>query len=98
MYFHRLKNIEALPDYKLKAEFLSGEIKIYDCKPLFEKEAFKLLENENFFRKVRVDSGGYGVIWNDEIDLAESELWINGKNIESQVAEDQSSYGKNIKE
>jgi hypothetical protein len=25
-----------------------------------------------------VDKHGYGIVWNDELDLSESELWING--------------------
>jgi hypothetical protein len=94
MYFHRIKNIEALENYQLKVEFVTGEIKRYDCRPLLEKEAFKELKNENLFRKVRVDTGGYGIVWSDEIDLSESELWINGKTENSQVADDITPYGK----
>ena len=92
MNFHRIKNIVALKNYQLKVEFITGELKIYDCKPLLEKDVFKALENENLFRKVKVDIGGYGIIWSDEIDLSESELWINGKTVESQVAEDKAYY------
>lgn len=36
-------------------------------------------KNEAFFKSVKVDSGGYGVSWNDDIDLSEYELWVNGK-------------------
>ena len=25
-----------------------------------------------------LDKHGYGIVWNDELDLSESELWING--------------------
>jgi hypothetical protein len=38
-----------------------------------------VLENESFFRQVKVDAGGYGISWSDTIDLSESELWLNGK-------------------
>jgi hypothetical protein len=31
------------------------------------------------FQQARVEPHGYAVIWNDEIDLAESKLWINGE-------------------
>jgi hypothetical protein len=40
---------------------------------------FKALENEAFFRSVKVDSGGYGVSWDDAVDLSEYELWVNSK-------------------
>jgi len=39
---------------------------------------FKELENEELFNKVRVDLGGYGIIWNEEIDLSSEEIWANG--------------------
>jgi hypothetical protein len=30
------------------------------------------------FRCVKTDHGGYGISWNDEIDLSELELWLHG--------------------
>ena len=41
-------------------------------------DAFRPLKDEAFFKNVRVDSAGYGIIWNDYVDLSESELWVNG--------------------
>ena len=78
MSYERIRDIEVLEDYLLRVKFYNEVIKIYDCKPLLEKDVFKPLKNESFFKRVKVDSGGYGIIWNDDIDLAESELWING--------------------
>jgi hypothetical protein len=37
------------------------------------------LRDYSFFKNLQVSSGGYGIEWNDEIDLSESELWLNGK-------------------
>jgi len=37
------------------------------------------LENEAVFQCARPDPHGYAVIWNDDVDLAESEIWLNGK-------------------
>jgi hypothetical protein len=39
---------------------------------------FQLLKNDAFFKSVKVDAGGYGISWSDEIDLSEHELWTNG--------------------
>jgi hypothetical protein len=36
------------------------------------------LADEGFFRNVRADPHGFGIVWNDQVDLSESELWING--------------------
>lgn len=77
--YPKVKNAYALCGKRLVVVFDNGETKIYDCSRLVEDDAFALLKNETMFRSVRVDPFGYGVIWNDEMDLAESELWINGQ-------------------
>ena len=77
--YARVRAVRPLPDKTLLVTFSTGETRIYDCNPLLNEEAFRPLANETLFRQVRPDPHGYGVIWSDEIDLAESELWINGK-------------------
>ena len=69
--FHKVKAVNALPDYRLSVQFAEGETKIYDGKPLFAKwESFKALESApELFSGVEVDVGGYGIIWNDDLDL-----------------------------
>ena len=82
--FHKIKNVSALPEYKLSVQFAEGVTKIYDVKPLFQKiPAFKSLESNNDFGGVYVDVGGYGIIWNDELDLSCDELWENGVTVET---------------
>ncbi len=82
--FHKIKNVSPLPEYKLSVQFAEGVTKIYDVKPLFEKIlAFKLLEYNNDFASVYVDVGGYGIVWDDELDLSCDELWENGITIET---------------
>ena len=82
--FHKIKNVSALPEYKLSVQFSEGVTKIYDVKPLFQKiPAFKSLESNNDFGSVYVDVGGYGIIWNDELDLSCDELWDNGTTVET---------------
>lgn len=41
-----------------------------------------MLKQKAFFNAITVESGGYGVSWNDEMDLSEYELWTNGVNVE----------------
>ena len=82
--FHKIKNVSPLPEYKLSVQFAEGVTKIYDVKPLFQKiPVFKSLENNNDFSGVYVDVGGYGIIWNDELDLSCDELWENGIEVET---------------
>ena len=77
--YPRLQAVEPLTGKRLRATFVNGETKIYDCKPLLKQEPFKLLEDEAFFRAVAVEPHGYAVAWNDQVDLAESELWLHGQ-------------------
>ena len=82
--FHKIKNVAALPEYKLSVQFSEGVTKIYDVKPLFQKmPIFKSLESNNDFGGVYVDVGGYGIIWNDELDLSCDELWNNGVDVQT---------------
>lgn len=77
--YPKIRRVEPKPAKTLLVEFDNGVSKVYDCKPLLKSEVFRPLENEALFRKAHADSHGYGVIWTDEIDLAESEVWINGE-------------------
>jgi hypothetical protein len=61
----------------LLVTFTDGVKKIYDCSPLLKEDTFKPLINDALFRSVKADEHGYGVIWSDEIDLSESELWLH---------------------
>ena len=82
--FHKIKNVSPLPDYKLSVQFAEGVTKIYDVKPLFQKiPAFNSLKSSNDFGSVYVDVGGYGIIWNDELDLSCDELWENGAEVKT---------------
>lgn len=58
--------------------FRNGEQRMYDCASLLSRPRFHLLADPGFLRAVSVDTGGYGISWNDDIDLSEYELWTNG--------------------
>ncbi len=81
--FHKIKAVHAMPDYCLCVQFSEGVTEIYDVKPLFAKwPVFKALEeNIKLFYSVKVDKGGYGIVWNDDLDLSCNELYKNGKRI-----------------
>ena len=71
-------SVQALENKKLSVKFVNGIEKVYDCAPLLDNALFWLLKNDAFFKSVRVDAGGYGISWNDDVDLSEYELWTNG--------------------
>ena len=79
MKYPKIIKIEVLEDYILKVFFDNEEIKIYDFKPNFKYEIFSQLKDYSIFKNVVVDVGGYGISWNDDCDLSEYELYLNGK-------------------
>lgn len=74
----KISSVTALDGFRLRVRFDNGRETVYDCTQLLARPAFAALANPALFRTVRVDPGGYGVSWNDDIDLSEYELWTNG--------------------
>lgn len=78
--FHKVKKVNTMKDYILRITFQDGIEKYYDVSKLFSKwHIFQNLKTvTGLFNQVKVDKGGYGISWNDEIDLSCDELWENG--------------------
>lgn len=74
----RIDSVRPLDGMRLLVAFANGQWRAYDCRPLLGRPQFRLLADPGFFGAVRVDAGGYGISWNDDIDLSEYELWMNG--------------------
>ena len=83
--FHKIKSINTLPDFRLTVHFSEGVTKEYDMNVLLERwPAFKSLrEKPDLFEEAAVDTGGYGVVWNDDLDLSCDELFANGKELKT---------------
>ena len=82
---------------RLLVEFDNGVTKVYDCTPLLDSDVFRPLRDEVMFRQVRADDHGYAVIWTDKIDLAESELWINGASVANEIDRAQAAVARDRK-
>ena len=80
--FHRIRSVTPLQDYRLSVQFVEGVTKQYDLKALFDK--FPMFNiDDNLFREVKVDVGGYGISWNDDLDLSCDELWEHGEQVDN---------------
>lgn len=77
--FYKVQSIKALPNYILQATLKNGVTKLYDVKPLFDIwQPFKaLIYTKGLLELVKVNAGGYGISWNDDIDLSCNELLEN---------------------
>lgn len=78
---YRIKEVKPLENFVVSVIFQDGVEKEYDMKQLFDRfPQFHAFESEmGLFEKVIVDAGGYGIAWNDELDLAADEIRYNGK-------------------
>lgn len=81
--FYRIKEIKTIDNYKLLVTFFNNEVKEYNAGLLFAKNHnFTVLSNINgLFEQVKVDAGGYGISWNDNLDLSCNELYFNSISI-----------------
>ena len=67
--------------YILIVLFDNAIVKEIDFKEKIEEEFYNDLKNKTLFEQAEVDIGGYGVSWNEDIDISEYELWNIGKTI-----------------
>lgn len=81
--FHTVQSVRPLPDFHLHILFRNGEKKVYDTNPLIKThETFQSFTlTHGLFEQVKVDKGGYGIYWNENIDIGCNELYVNGKEV-----------------
>ena len=83
----KVRSVIAKSNYTLVVTFDNQIKKQYDCRKLLKTPLYRLLQEFAFFRSVKVDAGGYGISWNDDLDLSEYELWTHGTEIKPEKAE-----------
>lgn len=71
-------------DFSLEVEFMSGDVKKYNMDYMLVKfpQFQTLKDNQKLFHSVSVDAGGYGVSWNDDLDVDAQTIWEDGILIE----------------
>ncbi|MDK2409076.1 DUF2442 domain-containing protein [Aphanizomenon sp. PH219] len=77
----RIVSAQAIDDHNLIIKFTNNELKKYDISKLLDNPMFSPLKNPALFRNFIIDSGGYALVWNEDIDISEYELWQNGISI-----------------
>ena len=81
MKYPKIKSVAVIDERTLIIEFYNKQKKTYNITPLLDKEMFKPLKNLVFFNNVKVEQGGYAIVWNNKIDISEYELWKNGESL-----------------
>ena len=87
---HRIHAVNAKENHVIEAVFNNGDVKQYDMKSLFITflQFLDFKKVSGLFEKVRVDMGGYGISWNDELDLDAETIWEDGILIETSKKSD----------
>lgn len=62
--------VRFLEGVTIEVTFINGNVYRYDMSNLFDKyPQLRKLEDRKLFESGYVDQGGYGIIWNDELDI-----------------------------
>lgn len=79
--FKKIKDIKVIGNSTLKATFTDDVVKVYDVQKMVSSHPIfqTLIQDQGLFKKVQVDIGGYGVSWNDTIDLSAEEIFYEGE-------------------
>jgi hypothetical protein len=73
----RVESVTPSDDYRLELTFSNGETGIYDCRPLLDFGVFRELQDNVYFRQVRVENGT--VVWPHEQDICPDTIFLDSK-------------------
>lgn len=79
--FHTATNVTFLEDVTMEVTYRDGKVIRYDMSKLFSKypQLIKLREDRKLFESGYLDPGGYGIIWNDELDIDATSVYHDGE-------------------
>ena len=77
---HKIVSVKPMENFVLLVGFQNGIEKTYNMRTLYPVfPQFEVFENDvDLFNQVQVDMGGYGVSWNDDLDLDANDIWEDG--------------------
>lgn len=77
--FHKAVQLKFLSGTALEMTFQDGQVKRYDMAALFEKyPQLQALQSPALFRSGQL-MGGYGIVWNDELDIDAETIYQDGQ-------------------
>jgi len=74
-----VRDVKPQSDFTLYVTFDNGAVKIYDMKPKLIHQVYAPLRNIALFMNAHAD--GWTVAWDDDIDIAPEELYLNGMEV-----------------
>ena len=77
--FHKATKIEYRNGTVLELTFRDGCVKQFDMASMFEiYPPLRSLTDRTVFTSGKLSPGGYGIVWNDELDLEAETVYTNG--------------------
>jgi hypothetical protein len=82
-FLMRIEDIVPLENYNLLVFFRDGKVKKCDLHELFESDnKFRvLLRNEDLFYHAQMQTGGYGVAWDVNMAISDTQLYQMGQDV-----------------
>ena len=80
--FVRATELKFLNGVKVEVTYIDGSVIKYDFSTMFSKyPQLKQLKDRKLFESGRLDPGGYGIIWNDQLDFDVQSIYECGKKV-----------------
>ena len=73
-------NVKFLKDVTVEVTYQDGKVIQYDMSQMFKKypQLEELRINRKLFESGHLDVGGYGIVWNDELDFDATSIYEDG--------------------
>jgi hypothetical protein len=85
MFAPKIISVEALKDYKIKINYETGEIKLFNVLPYISGTWYKELNDHSYFKTVHIVLNGNGIEWEHGQDIAPHELYSLGVSINENI-------------
>ena len=95
---HKIISVKPMENYVLLVCFQNGVEKTYNIRNLYPVfPQFEVFEKDvDLFNQVQVDTGGYGISWNDDLDLDAEDIWEDGIEVSKQEVDIISLLAENL--
>lgn len=82
-YGKRVEDVVVLQGQDLLVFFRDGSLKKVSVKEIVEENGkfAAILQREELFRKVEIQTGGYGICWGENFEISDAQLYKYGKKI-----------------
>jgi hypothetical protein len=79
-FVRKVEDVIPLAGKALLVFFRNGTVKRCELEPMLseKKEFLPLLQNDDYFQKVSIQTGGYGVCWGEQLAIPDSRLYQDG--------------------